>query len=276
VGLGAQVGVDLTPRTEATAAWGLYRVQALCDVCSSGGGPGWLGSELLGSTDLLVRVAHTAPVGARGGLVLAAGAVLPASRDALSCDPMYGAPTAGAEFDLPAGGSLVRVGVDASRPIWRYDAAPVGRCAPALRGSATVDTLTGPVQPTPWAGDWFGAANPTLSGAATLSWRDPHALLHEVPHLETALTVGLPYARAPGQAAATVVTETGPVEVAAGANPVRTAVPWSVEAGWRFDDRWTVRATVADRVPTLLADPGGAFRALPATTALGVAVIAHL
>ncbi|MEQ1568776.1 MAG: hypothetical protein ABMA64_24265, partial [Myxococcota bacterium] len=188
-GLGALVRGSVAEHTTVSSSWGLYRVQPLCDTCASGAGPGWVGPELVRSTDLTVRVAHTVSLGEEIGLLLDAGAVLPASRAALACNPMYGAPGAGVTFQLPIGASSISAGVSARRPLYRFDAAPIGRCASPLR-DGTVDTLTGRVEPSPWSGERYGSPNPILTGAGTLRWADPHALLVPAAHWTTAVSTG--------------------------------------------------------------------------------------
>ena len=276
VGLAGLLAIELPAESALSFRWGLFRDQALCDTCAGGGGPGSLGSELLGSTDLGVALAHREPLGEEAGLVLRADAVLPASRDALACNPFYGAPGLGATFDLPVGGSRVAVGVSARRPFYRYDAAPIGRCSPPLRGDGTVDTLTGRAAPTPWDGAWFGASNPTLTGGATVVWSDLHRFVKRAPQqLSTELASGLQLQRNPVDPAGTVHTLTGDVALAPSNRPVRTVIPWSIEAGWAFSERVSVSVAVSNRLPTLLADPGGTFRALPASTALTAAATGH-
>lgn len=276
VGLSGLLAIDLPEDSALTLRWGLFRDQALCDTCSGGDGPGSLGSELLGSTDLGVAVAHREPLGEDAELVLRVDAVLPASRDALVCNPFYGAPGLGATFDLPVGGSRVAAGVSARRPFYRYDAAPIGRCSPPLRGDGTVDTLTGAAAPTPWNGAWFGASNPSLTGGATVVWSDLHHLVKGAPEqLGTALSTGLQIQRNPVDPGQSVHTLTGDVALAASNRPVRTVIPWAIEAGWTFSERVSVSLGLSNRLPTLLADPGGTFRALPASTALTAAATGH-
>jgi hypothetical protein len=301
LGVSAAVQAPLPGGTVAWASWGVWRDQTFCDVCEDGQGPGWLGSELLGSTDATVAVqrrfwlgeppkadpaddtdatvAALQPGRARTAipwLILRADAVLPASRDALACNPMLGAPGAGAIFGLPAGASTVQVSVSGSRPVYRYAAAPVGRCAPPLQGDATVRTLTGEVQPTPWAGERWGAQNPTLSGNAALTWAQPHALIPGAPQrLFTTMSLGLAYSRVAPDPATTVDALTGAVAVREASNPVRTAIPWSVQAGWSVTPRLDLWTALSNRLPTLSADPGGTLRAQPAQTAITAALAAR-
>lgn len=292
-GLSGTVIASLPASSGVAASWGLWRDQALCDTCDGGRGPGALGSELLGSTDLTLSFFHVeglsgdesgndpqALLGVRSRtkpmLVLRADVVLPASRDALFCNTMYAAPGLGATFRLPVGGSTVSVGVSARRPFYRHDAAPVGLCAPALRGSGTVQTLTGPVEPTPWNGTWFGASNPSLSGAAVASWAQVHAVVPRAPtRLRTGLSLGLSYQRFPVDPAVRVQTLTGAVDLDTSNRPLRVAVPWSIEAGWGLTSSLDLTMSLSNRVPTVLADPGGTLRAMPASTALTVQAAAR-
>jgi hypothetical protein len=292
-GLFGTVVASLPASSSLVASYGVWREQTFCDVCEDGQGPGSLGSELLGSTDLTVALVHAEPLGeapedggasgvlrdrgrSSAALVLRADVVLPASRDALSCNVMYGAPGLGATFRLPVGGSTVGVGVSARRPFYRYDAAPVGRCAPPLRGTDTVETLTGAVSPTPWNGDWFGASNPSLSGSATVSWAQVHAVVPRAPtRLRSSMSLGLAFQRYPVDPPVVVDTLTGPVTIAPSSRPLRTQVPWSLEGGYGLTDSLDLTLSLSNRVPFVLADPGGTFRALPASTAVTAAAAAQ-
>ncbi|MEQ1504745.1 MAG: hypothetical protein ABMB14_21080 [Myxococcota bacterium] len=274
-GVSGIVRVGLPASSLVSAAWGVYRDQSLCDTCDEPGAARLHGSELLGSTDLTLSVRHHHPLGDDSGatLVVRADLVVPASRDALVCNPMYAAPGAGATFGLPAGRSVVSVGVSALRPFYAYDAAPVGRCAPALRDAPEVRTLTGVVAPTPWDGTWFAGSNPSLTGAAVVGWSDLHALIPHAPErLRTEASLGLRFQRNPVDPAVTVDALTGAVEVPPSSRPLRTAIPWSVEAGYAIARAIDLTFSVSNQQPVQLADPGGTFRALPATTAFTAAV----
>ncbi|MEZ4238802.1 MAG: hypothetical protein R3F59_22145 [Myxococcota bacterium] len=298
VGLQGALQATLPHDTALVATWAVWRDQAFCDVCGDGAGPGWLGSELLGSSDATVALQRRfwlgdPPAGAATDaadlalqpgratarvpwLSLRVDAVLPASRDALVCNPLVAAPGAGATFGLPAGRSTVQLGVSGSRPVYANRAAPVGRCAPPLQGQAAVPTLTGAVAPTPWDGARWGSPNTTLSGSASVAWVDPQALLPGAPErLFTSVAAGLAYSRAAADPAAEVAALSGAVAVDASANPVRVAVPWSVQAGWSATERLDLSLGLANRLPVLLADPGGALRAQPARTSVTAALAAR-
>lgn len=266
---------QLSPVDTLSASGSVWRDQALCDTCRVDGGPGWLGSELLGSSDLLLRLDHWVPADGGGGVVLRAEWVAPASRDALWCNPMLGAPGLGVRFDVPAAGSTVRVSSAARRPLYLNDAAPIGRCAPPLRDPATVDTLTGAAEPTPWTG-WYGGSNPRWTGAGSVRWDQPHQVIPGAPAgLRSSVVVGLRFERYPRDPAVVVDTLTGPVELPASNRPVRTSAPWQVDLGFSATPSVEVLASVGDSWPTTLADPGGAFRALPATTTWSLGVTAR-
>lgn len=276
-GLSGTLVAALPASNMLSASWGMWRDQALCDTCGDGGGLGALGSELLGSTDLTLSLSHIELLSGEGlsstkgapSLVLRADLVLPASRDALSCNVMYAAPGFGAGFQLPMSGSIVGLSVSARRPFYRFDAAPVGRCAPPLSGEGEVATLTGSVSPSPFSGDWFGASNPSLSGAATASWSAIHQIVPDAPErLRTGLSSGLSFQRFPVDPAVAIRTLTGITVVPESTRPLRISVPWSVEAGYGVTDALDLMLSLSNRVPTFLTDPGGTLRALPASTAI--------
>lgn len=276
-GLSARLVAELGDRDVLTAGWGVFRDQALCDTCAGGAGPGWLGSELLGSTDLIVRLAHEEPLQDGAALKGIADVVLPASRDALWCNPMVAAPGLGASFALPVGDSTVGLGVSGRRPFYLHRAAPIGLCSPELAGDSGVVALTGPVVPTPYDGSWFGAANPTFTGAATVGWTDPHFAFAGAPkRLHSELSTGMQLERRAADETVTVRALTGTVTVPAAYRPVRVLVPWAVSLGWDLTDATLIELSAGNRTPAVLADPGGTFRALPATTSFSAALRGRL
>lgn len=276
-GLSARVAAQLTARDTLSASWGVWRDQALCDTCGADTGPGWLGSELLGSTDLSIRYGHRRALEGGAALTGIAEIVLPASRDALACNPMIAAPGLGASFDLPAGGSRVGLSVVARRPIFTHEAAPIGLCSPKLAGDAEVVALTGAVEPESFDGAWFGAANPTLSATTSAEWRDPLQLVPKVPDaLRSGLSTGLQLERRDADPSVQVLGSSGLVTVAAASRPVRVTVPWQVSLGWAFSRRLGLDLSAGNRVPAVLADPGGTLRALPATTSFSAALSGRL
>ena len=295
LGVSGSLQVGLPGGAMAWASWGVWRDQALCDTCGDGRGPGWGGDELLGSSDATVAVQRRWLLGdppARGEgdgadqmwltgrgrsavpwLILRADAVLPASRDAIACNPFYGAPGAGAIFGLPAGGSTVQIAASGRRPIYRYDAAPVGRCAPPLRGAGTVRTLTGEVAPTPWESGRFASSNPTFTARGSVTWANPTALISPLPDaLFSALSVGLASERVASDPQTEVSALTGAVPIGASSNPVRVAIPWSVLVGVSATKSFDLRLSLANQLPSLSADPGGTFRAQTSSTAATASV----
>lgn len=265
IGLGGSIGAQVD-RFDFRGSWGLYRDQAGCDTCGDGKGPGAVGRELLGSTDLSLTFGHRTTV-KDATFRVAFDLVLPASRDALVCNPMYGAPGVSASLFVPVDAGAVRLSARASRPLYRYDSVPVGLCSPRLADPLT-DTLTGPVAPTPWGGIRPGMANPSATGGLAATWLDPHALLLDAERLFTGVSVGIDASRQVAADPVTVRTETGPVRLDGARSPVVAAFPWSLTAGVSVSDYTDLSLSVSDRVPALLTDPGGTLRALPGRTAI--------
>lgn len=276
VPMGSGTDIDGLPMTMFSAGWGFFRDQALCDTCADGAGPGWLGSELLGSTDLTARFTHTEVLPEGSSVRMFADVVLPASRDALRCNPMVAAPGVGAGFAFPLRGSQLGITASGRRPFYTHEAAPVGACSPPL-DEVDVLALTGPVTPTPYAGEWFGAANPTFTGALSVDWFEPLRALPGTPQkLRTNLSTGLSLERRDADPEVRVITSSGVVTVEAASRPVRVTVPWNVLVGWSLSPATQVELSAANRVPAVLADPGGTFRALPATTSFSAALRGRL
>lgn len=270
-GVSAQVWVPLGDKWQFAASYGVFRDQRLCDTCADGAGPGYLGDELLGSTDLNLSLTRIVSIG-KGQLTLTGIAVLPASKDALRCNPMFGVPGVAVGFAQPIRKSVLSASARATRPLYRYSSAPVGRCAPELQGESAVSTLTGMAEPTPWDGTRFTGANPTLTGGLSVVWRNPHAAVWEgAPKVLTSgLSVGIDAQRSADEGATTVPTTTGRVDLNRAFRPLVASVPWSVAVGIRPSPLLELQLQLANRVPTLLADPGGTFLALPSRTTVAI------
>lgn len=265
MGLGATAGVR-ADRTDLRVSWSVYRDQAFCDTCG-------VGRELLGSSDLQGSVGRRFDLGP-ASLRVATDLVLPASRDAFACNPFHGAPGVSATVSVPVSASTIRASGRAARPFYRYDAVPVGLCEPPLDGVA-VDTLSGPAAPTPWGGARPGSPNPTATGALALAWADPHALLFD-GRLTSGLSLGVDASRQASPDAVSVTTASGTVRLDDGAAPFVVGFPWSISAGVAAAAHLDLSLALSDRVPALLADPGGTLRATPGRTALTFTVSGHL
>ena len=272
-GLGATVGAQ-TDRADWRVAWGVWRDQVGCDTCDAGAGPGQVGRELLGSTDLAGSVGRRIPLGS-ATVRLAADLVLPASRDALVCNPFYGAPAASAQLTAPVAAASLRLSARAARPIYRYDAVPVGLCAPALDGGP-IGITSGPTTPTAWGGVRPGAANPTAAGGLAVAASDLHALLVDPGRITTGVSLGVDATRSASAEAVSVPTASGTVRLDDGRSPFTVALPWSVSAGVAASDRLDLSLAASHRVPALLTDPGGTLRAVPGRVALTLTVSGHL
>ncbi len=268
-GLSANVGLTFGPRDRVSARWGVWRDQRFCDTCDAGQGPVGVGPDTLGSTDLDLAGTHRFSLGESGELWATALLTLPASRDALACNVMYAAPGAAASFRLPVKESQLAVGVAARRPIYATGAAPVGGCTSGPVPS--VDTLAGAVSASSWAGQRWGAANPSLTANASLTGLELEDLVGGVdPRVTSVVSVGLFAVRDAAAPAVQVDTLAGEATVAAANEPVSVQFPWSVSAGWMFTRQSSLSLSAANQLPALLADPGGTLRAQPAGTQLGL------
>lgn len=269
-GISAQLWIPLDEHWSVAGSYGVFRDQRFCDTCKGGEGPGWLGDELLGTTDLQLSGTGRWTVG-KVDVSVTGIAVLPASRDALVCNPMFGAPGLGLGVMGPLGDSVVGAQISALRPIYRFSAAPVGRCAPPLRGTSVVTTLTGAADPLPWDGTRFTGANATFTSSVVAFWQNPLRVLPGVSDkLTSAVSLGLDVQRNAREGATSVDTQTGPVELDRAYRPLNASVPWSVMVGVRPSQTLELRLSLSNRLPTWIADPGGTFLALPARTTIAL------
>ena len=269
-GISAQMLLPLTPHSTLVASYGVFRNQPLCDTCRDGEGPGWVGEQVIGTTDLTVSFLHSIAIG-KAFFRVTGIAVLPASREAWSCNPMFGAPGASVAWIQPVGNTTIAASARVLRPIYQFSAAPVGRCAPALRGTRTVRTLTGAADPLPWNSSRWTGANPDFTGSLGFTWIDPHGLWKEAPKLLTSsLFLGLNAHHNAPIGATKVPTLTGEQAIAGAFRPWNAVVPWSLSVGIRPRPGLNIALNLSNQVPTWLADPGGTFRALPAQTAVSI------
>lgn len=269
VGVSGAFVQPLGPRGRMSARWGVFRDQALCDTCRDGA-PGWLGDELVGTTDLQVDASTDLPMTGEAALRVGGGLTLPASRDGFACNPLLGAPAVAASLLLPTGRGQLVLGSRITRPVFGFRAVPVGRCAPPL-ADATVPTLAGSVTATPWVEQWWGVQNPVLLLSATATWLDPHTLFGPVDHrLTTALQAGVSAQRDAVDPAVVVDTLAGSFSMPASREPARVSVPWAARVGWELTPSTELSLSLSNALPAVLADPGGTLRALPSRTAVTV------
>lgn len=204
--------------------------------------------------------------------------VLPASRDALVCNPFYGAVGVGTVLSVAAGSSMVSASGSARRSFFRNDAVPVGLPGCAQPLDTSVSTLAGPVDPTPWDGSRSAGANALGAASTRLAWQNFHRMLGEgkvAAALSTQASVGLNGSVRRQSDATSVDTLAGAVGVEAGRHPWTTQVPMSLTAGWNVSRPLTVALTVSNAVPGMLTDPGATFRNLPSQTAATLTADAH-
>jgi len=277
LGVTGSVKADLGDKSCASARWGVFHDQAWCDTCDEDRDVGWWGSEVLGSTDLDLRASTGLALYSDTVLRVGAIGVLPASRHAFVCNPFYGSPGVSAAWVQPASASTVTVGTSLQRPLYRYDAVPVGQCSPPLNGSATVASAAGPVTPTPWEGEGqFAFQNPALLWSSSATWSDPLALLPGVSdQWSSSLSAGVEVERDRLSDAVVVETLAGPVTVPASREPPRVGLPWSLAVGWSFTDHTGLVFSLSNRVPAVLASPGSTLRVMPATTAMSLGFVAR-
>jgi hypothetical protein len=262
----------------STAQWGISRTQTLCDTCDDpttveGRDARVQPLRALNSDDLLLMnsIGSSGPVRA----TVRADAVLPASRDAFVCNPFYGAVGAGTSLSVAAGGSEVLVSGSVRRSFFQHDAVPVGLDGCSRDFDSTVQTLAGPVDPTPWQGDRFTTANPRGAASASLMWSNPHRLFTESTTFFTNVSIGLNATRTQVHVATEVDTLSGAVPVPASVKPWTTRVPASVTAGWNVSTPVSLALTVSNALPGVMADPGASVRMLPAATAATLTADAH-
>ncbi len=277
LGVTGSVKADLGAKSRASARWGVFHDQSWCDTCDDDSDVGWWGSEILGSTDLDLRASTDLALYADTVLRVGAIGVLPASRDALVCNPFYGSPGVSAAWVQPAATSTVTVGTSLQRPFFRYDAVPVGECSPPLNGSSTVASAAGPVTPTPWEGEQqYALQNPALLWSSSATWSDPLALLPGVSERwSTSMSVGVEVERDRLSDATVVQTLGGPVTVQASREQPQVGLPWSLAVGWDFTDHTGLVFSLSNRVPAVLASPGSTLRVMPATTAMSLGFVAR-
>ncbi len=262
LGLRLGAGLKLSDKVSASASWGFDRNQTFGRQLTTSTG------HILDSSDLRLSLARAwKSEGDNLSLTGRIDGALPGSRDALICNPFFGALGAGATLAQRVGAGGVSVDVSGSRSFFANAAAPIGRCGLANPDYVGTSTLTGTVQPD--SGARSGALNTAWTGAATLGISDPHAwLLPGVDKLSTRVSFGANGQRRRVDGSDTVATLTGPVSIQSSAAPVVVAFPVSVGGGWALSDRVEWGLTLANTVPGVLDDPGAFYRNIPARTAV--------
>lgn len=253
----------------ASAGWSVFRDQTLgCDTCDTGYAPRNAGGRI-DSSDLSFALSRSWERGGSSGerpSGSVAGRVevgIPASRDSLVCNPLYGAPGASViATQRIAGRTNLAATGSAAVPLYRYDAAPVGSCAPGLAHYTATQTLSGAVAPQAWDGARFGASNPLLTLGSGLELRDPVG----GERWHTALGAGVQTQRRRGHGEATVDALDGPVVVDAADKPFTTLFPLSARASLAPHERVDLGLSLSHALPWRLSDAGARLRSLPATT----------
>jgi hypothetical protein len=269
------------------ASWSLRRDLSFAD--TEGFRPGTGGtssSQVVDTGDLVVSFVDSSVVRHESDLHLVLGGrvILPASRESLVCNPMYGA------LGLNVGGhkgfgDTARLSVTASgtRVFHRYAAAPRGRCGVPLSDHDGTDTLTGNVQPTPYDDEDFvwGATNPAWvfgTRATMMGWHGLFGLLPGVSErsiyqkLRTTASVDFRGIARRQDAEATVTTATGDLVVAAAEAPPVFFIPVSASLGFQATDHFAATLSVANQLPQLAYDRAAQLRLLPATTSVSLAL----
>jgi hypothetical protein len=93
--------------------------------------------------------------------------------------------------------------------------------------------------------------------------------------LSTGISIGIDAQRDRRDDTASVDTLGDDATVDPSQEPVTLGMPWSLTAGWEFTETSGLVFGISNRVPSVLADPGGMLRVLPATTAVSVAFVAR-
>jgi len=258
------------------AQWGVSRTQMLCDTCD--GDPAARAQSrplrTIDSDDLFTRVARRIG-GDHVSAQLQGDLIAPASRDAFVCNPFYGAVGAGSTISVAAGDSLLLVSGSARRAFFRYDAVPVGHGACSRDLTTDIDTLSGPVQPTPYDGERSAGPNVAWSARAGVTWNNPHRLLTDSTRWFTSASLGVSTQRTHASETVLVDTLDGQVAVTDQRTPWVASVPASVQAGVNATDHLSLALGLSNAMPTLLADPGARVRMLPTTTALTLTADGH-
>ena len=262
----------------SAASWALSRDLHFCDTCGDEYAPGNGGS----GSSRLVEASDISLSTSRSWELLSARvtASLPASRDSLACNPLYGAlGVAGG-----AGGSLGDVGLSGelavARSFYAHPAAPVGRpgCSEPLVDYGGTETLVGLVEPDSYGGSAYapGGANADWSGRATVAVRDLHALVAQPSGLTSAVSLGVATRHTRVAESHTLVTLTGELEVAESDKPFVWSWPVSVAAGWRWSERLSSSLTLANQVPRDLYDTAGFYRSSAANTSVSLSLTGSL
>jgi len=254
------IQIPVATGTDLLASWGLSRDVTFCDTCGDGPNPGLGRAPIVSSRDVWLSLGRIWKLGKTRSLRLAVQNVVPASRDSLLCNPLIAAPGVGVRFTQRVGRSSLWATGRLSRPIHASAAAPVGRCGRSLT-DPTVDTLAGPVSPTPWDGAWSADANPALQTSLRLQWFDAHALLGGPKRLRSVLALGLEASRVRRQSPD------------GSRRPLVGAVPFSAAIGWTTTEHLDLQLSVSNQTPTLIADGLGNLAALPARTTTTLSAI---
>jgi len=176
--------------------------------------------------------------------------------------------------------AAVSLSAGAPRSFYALEAPPVGVCSPPLVGYSGTETLAGEVSPQ-GAADvgalWAATAgNPDWSTRGALAVSDWHAAI--APEgwaarvMTTGLGVGLIGRRTASDGAAEVETLDGEVAVAEATSRFRWTWPASASVGARLGEHLQTSLTVSNAVPRLLFDPAAYYRAMPARSAITLAL----
>ena len=275
--LGGTLGRTLGDWSGA-ASWSLSRDVHVCDTCGDDYDPGNGGS----GSSRLVETSDLALSAARSWEVLGTRitASLPASRDSLTCNPLYGALGAAGSAGWQLGGVGLSGELAVARSFYAHPAAPVGRsgCSEPLVDYAGTETLVGLVEPDGYEGTVYaaGGANADWSGRATLAVTDLHSLLGDPERLTTSASLGLASRHTRVAESHTLQTLSGDLVVAASDKPFVWSWPVSVAAGWRWSERLSSSLTLANQVPRDLYDTAGFYRSAPANTSLSLSLTGSL
>ncbi|HEV8324738.1 MAG TPA: hypothetical protein VG389_24185 [Myxococcota bacterium] len=284
VGLGASY--KFTKYVSGSASYRLSKGFAFDD---SGeyqpGNGGSTSTQLVDTGDLGLRVSHGHLLEWEAAKITLSGSLsgtIPASRNSLFCNPLYGAIGAGLSASHPFEvGISIGVSTGVSKPFYAYTSPPRGgvggACTSPLADYDGTTTLSGTVYPTSDRDRYVGRLNSSWAFSNGISIGGWHTLLAlAFPKLKdgriwkkfsTSLSAGISSRMVLSDPSYTVQTATGPVVVDRSRNPLVHSYTYAIGAGYALRDDLSLGLSFSNAVPQLLYDPSTYYATwLPSTT----------